>query len=130
MGRNPAHGGDVGTRVILENDAVRVWEMELEPGESCEFHQHHHDHLILYPGAATMRGQRPGDDRWTIEQDVEPGFAMYRTVGAAGVLEPHRLSNAGAETVVHYVVELLGSSARADAISQDNGRGRLKYADR
>lgn len=126
----PCSRSDVGTRVILENERVRVWEMELAPGEACEYHEHRNDHLILYPRAATMRGQRPGDIEWTIEQDVEQGFAMYRTVGAVGALEPHRLRNAGSETVIHYVIELLGPSARADAISQDNGRGRLSYADR
>jgi len=129
MDSTSAVRGEVGTRVILENEVVRVWEMELKPGECFEFHEHHNDHLILYPAAATMRGQRPGDLGWTIEQDVEPGFTMYRTVGTGGSLEPHRLRNAGSETVVHYVVELLGPSARAGAISQDNGRGRLSYAD-
>ena len=38
--------GDVGTRLLLENDRVRVWEMVLEPGQSSDWHRHEHPYLL------------------------------------------------------------------------------------
>ena len=32
--------GSVGTRVLLENERVRVWEIELQPGETLAMHHH------------------------------------------------------------------------------------------
>ena len=29
---------DIGTKVLLENDRVRVWEIRLEPGDRVPFH--------------------------------------------------------------------------------------------
>ncbi|AEA23628.1 hypothetical protein ACFQ34_29975 [Pseudonocardia benzenivorans] len=100
----------IGSTVLFENDRVRVWEMILQPGEHCEFHEHHNDHVILYAQTATMRGQELGDDDWGIVQDTEPGFVLYRTVGSGGPLPPHRLRNLGEAPVTHYIVELLEPS--------------------
>lgn len=100
----------VGSTVLFENDRVRVWEMILQPGEHCEYHQHHNDHVILYGQTATMRGQELGDEGWGIVQDTEPGFVLYRTVGSGGPLTPHRLKNLSDRPVTHYVLELLEPS--------------------
>jgi quercetin dioxygenase-like cupin family protein len=116
----------VGSTVLFENDRVRVWEMTLAPGEHCDYHRHHHDHVILYPQAGQMRGQEFGGQEWGLVQEAEPGFVMYRTVGQAGPLPPHRLKNTGTETVVHYIVELLGESPSASAGPwQHNDHGRI-----
>src|SRR5215216_4326858 len=34
--------GQVGQRIVLENEHVRVWEVRLEPGETIDFHIHYH----------------------------------------------------------------------------------------
>jgi len=39
--------GDVGTRILFENDRVRVWRMKLAPGESSAVHRHDHDYLLV-----------------------------------------------------------------------------------
>lgn len=104
---------DVGSTVLFENDRVRVWEMVLDPGEHCAFHQHHHDHVVLYGQAGTMRGQEHGDEDWGIIQNALPGFVLYRTVGHEAPLNPHRLKNLSDETVVHYIIELLEKSPEA-----------------
>ena len=39
---------EVGTKLIFENERVRVWEFTLQPGESIEAHRHDHDYLF-YP---------------------------------------------------------------------------------
>jgi hypothetical protein len=111
----------VGTRVMFENDRVRVWEMTLEPGQTCALHRHRHDYLMLYPDAALGRSS----SRSRLER-AEPGLVAFRTVGAEG-LPPHQLTNAGAHRSTHYVVELLGASAMATAQPlEHNGRARVE----
>lgn len=39
--------GGVGTKVLFENDRVRVWELRLDPGERSDVHQHELDHLLI-----------------------------------------------------------------------------------
>jgi len=40
--------GNVGTTLVLENDRVRVWEMDLEPGaKSAALHRHDLDYVIV-----------------------------------------------------------------------------------
>jgi redox-sensitive bicupin YhaK (pirin superfamily) len=50
-----AHKGDpiggVGTRVLFEDDDVRIWEMRLEPGEASDLHHHEHNYyLVIFSG--------------------------------------------------------------------------------
>jgi quercetin dioxygenase-like cupin family protein len=39
---------DVGTKLIFENEQVRVWEFTLQPGEDTGAHRHEHDYFF-YP---------------------------------------------------------------------------------
>lgn len=38
----------VGTKVLYENDRVRVWDFQLEPGESTKLHTHRRDWMYVY----------------------------------------------------------------------------------
>lgn len=42
--------GEVGQRVVLENEYVRVWEINLGPGETIDFHIHYHPYLVISLG--------------------------------------------------------------------------------
>ena len=43
--------GDVANRVLWEDDALRIWEMKLEPGEHSNLHHHAHDYyLVIFSG--------------------------------------------------------------------------------
>ena len=46
---------DVGHRIVLENDCVRIWEVTLAPGETHEFHIHYHPYIVISLGG----GQDP-----------------------------------------------------------------------
>jgi hypothetical protein len=39
--------GGVGTRMLFENDLVRIWEMSLMPGEGSPLHRHDLDHVLV-----------------------------------------------------------------------------------
>ncbi|WP_020495808.1 hypothetical protein [Sciscionella marina] len=103
--RYPPNPGDT---LIFENDRVRVWSMPLAPGGMFDFHQHHYDHLILWPDAGRTEGQDLGDPEWSLSLDVTPGFAMFKTVGHSGPLRPHRIRNLEDRSITHYIVELIG----------------------
>lgn len=38
----------VGTKVLYENERVRVWDFQLEPGESTKLHTHRRDWMYVY----------------------------------------------------------------------------------
>jgi len=113
----------VGTELLFENERIRVWEMLLDPGETCLPHRHVHDHLILYAEPATIRSQVNGRQ---VIQHVEDGLVSYRAVGPLG-LPPHTITNAADTPSRHFVIELLGASASdAPTEHQHNGRGRTE----
>jgi hypothetical protein len=103
----PPNPGDT---LIFQNDRIRIWSMTLEPGGMFDFHQHHHDHVVLWPDAGQSQGQELGEDAWGIVQNAEPGFVLFRTVGSKAPLNPHRIRNVGTEKTTHFIVELLDES--------------------
>ncbi|MGB3773503.1 MAG: hypothetical protein WBA00_20405 [Rhodococcus sp. (in: high G+C Gram-positive bacteria)] len=113
-----------GDTLLFENDRVRVWSMTLEPHGIFDFHQHHHDHVVVWPDAGRAQGQDLGADDWGISQVAEPGFVLYKTVGRASPLTPHRIRNLENRRVTHYIVELLDESpSEVDLPWEHNDRG-------
>jgi hypothetical protein len=47
--------GPVGSRILFENDLVRVWEISLEPGEHLPLHYHALPYLVVTVEAAHVR---------------------------------------------------------------------------
>ncbi|MBB5137889.1 hypothetical protein HNP84_007642 [Thermocatellispora tengchongensis] len=118
------YSGAPGDTLLFENDRVRVWSMTLEPGQAVDYHQHHHDHVVLWPDAGQAQANELGSEEWGLVQNAEPGFVLYRTVGHTAPLTPHRIRNVGSNTVTHYIIELLETSPSAEAHPWvSNGRG-------
>jgi len=73
--------GDVATRLLLENDRVRIWEMDLAPGARSATHRHEVDYvLVQIEGdriAAMPEPDSGGAYTEYIEADVVPGKARY-----------------------------------------------------
>ena len=73
--------GDVGTRVLLENDRVRIWELDLEPGAKSAVHRHDLDYIIVQIEGDRIAGQAEPDSGGAFgdyrEGMVEPGKAIY-----------------------------------------------------
>jgi quercetin dioxygenase-like cupin family protein len=42
--------GEVGQKILLENEHIRMWEVRLEPGETIDFHIHYHPYLVVSLG--------------------------------------------------------------------------------
>lgn len=99
------HFGAVGTRLIFENDKVRVWQVRLAPGEQGPVHRHDLDHLLVQVSgdriAVLPEPDSSGPFRDYLEADVIPGAVVH--VRRGGV---ESARNVGDEPYLEIVVEL------------------------
>ena len=51
--------GGVGTRVLFEDDNVKIWDMTLEPGEWSDLHHHEHDYYLVIHRGDMVAGVMP-----------------------------------------------------------------------
>jgi predicted metal-dependent enzyme (double-stranded beta helix superfamily) len=74
--------GNVATKPLFENDRVRVWEMELGPGEASDVHEHTLDYLLIQLEGDRIAGIFEPDTKGayppgTVEAEVTPGQVIY-----------------------------------------------------
>jgi hypothetical protein len=92
--------GEVGQRVVLENDHVRIWEIILQPGEVQDFHLHFHPYIVISLGGGENEIETVfGDKRMT----NEPLGAM---VFMNEMRPVHKLTNKAAVPYVSRLIEL------------------------
>ncbi|MFZ3359662.1 MAG: hypothetical protein WCA56_10880 [Xanthobacteraceae bacterium] len=92
--------GEVGQKILFENDLVRVWDIRLEPGETIDFHIHYHPYLVVSLGGG--------------ENEIETIFGRKITtqepVGAFVFIdemrEVHRLTNKSAVAYHARLIEM------------------------
>jgi mannose-6-phosphate isomerase-like protein (cupin superfamily) len=53
--------GNVANTLLYEDDDVRVWEMNLAPGEHSDLHHHEHDYLLVIDSGDLVAGVPPKD---------------------------------------------------------------------
>jgi len=51
--------GNVGDRVIFEDERVRIWELILEPGEASDLHRHDLDYYLIILEGDFVAGVSP-----------------------------------------------------------------------
>ena len=81
---------DVGTRLVFENEKVKVWEFTLAPGESIGMHKHDHDFFFYPIEGGTLEVTRAGG---TTRLTLNPGEVYFRKGGdthAAKNVDDHR----------------------------------------
>jgi predicted metal-dependent enzyme (double-stranded beta helix superfamily) len=69
--------GGIATRILMENDRVKIWEMDLAPGEESDIHEHTMDYILVVLEGDKIAGV-PQDDsaglyNQYVEVDVSPG---------------------------------------------------------
>ena len=67
--------GNVATRLLFENERVKVWEMLLEPGESSDLHRHGLDYLLYILEGSTIDADRP--DGTSERFAIHPGRLVW-----------------------------------------------------
>jgi quercetin dioxygenase-like cupin family protein len=67
--------GDVGTRLLVENERVKIWEMDLAPGEASDLHRHELDYVLCIVEGESIDADAPGAAPYRIA--VNPGDYFY-----------------------------------------------------
>jgi predicted metal-dependent enzyme (double-stranded beta helix superfamily) len=93
---------DVGTRLLFENDRVRVWDLRLAPGESTGLHRHETDYLYVVIGGGSLATVH-GDGRRDPSRRMEDGEVHFRLVDGENV---HEAINTGDTPWRNIVIEL------------------------
>ena len=97
--------GDVATKLLFENDRVRVWEMRLGPGEEGDVHRHDLDYVLVQIEGDRMavvpEPDSGGSFRKYLEAEVFPGNAVFI---ARGGIEKAR--NVGERAYLEILIEL------------------------
>ncbi|MBI3435344.1 MAG: cupin [Proteobacteria bacterium] len=92
--------GEVGNRIVLENDLVRVWEVRLDPGQTIDFHIHYHPYIVVSLGGGENEVETIFGDR----------FATNEPLGATVFIDAmrpvHRLTNHADIPYVSRLIEL------------------------
>jgi hypothetical protein len=90
--------GDVGQRIVFENEQVRIWEINLEPGQVQDFHLHYHPYVIISLGGGENEIETIfGDKRMTNEP-------LGSTVFMNEMRPVHKLTN---KSTVRYLSRLI-----------------------
>jgi beta-alanine degradation protein BauB len=97
--------GGVGSKILIDNDRVRVWELHLEPGEDSDVHQHQLDYLLIQLEGDRIAVVPEPDSRGPypdyLEADVYTGAVVYIERGG---IETAR--NIGQQPYRELVIEL------------------------
>ena len=94
---------DVGTKVLLENARVRIWDLDLAPGARVPFHCHATPYFFVCVDAGRGLSRFPDGNAMTM--DYEEGFTWFDDV--ANGSEVHDLENVGDTRLRFTTVELL-----------------------
>jgi hypothetical protein len=105
--------GQVGHRIVLENEHVRVWEVRLKPGETIDFHIHYHPYVVISLGGGdneieTIFGEKIGTN--------EPAG---HTVFINEMRPVHRLTNRSKALYLSRLIELKSVAWRTEGLAAD-----------
>ena len=92
--------GGVGTSVIMENDRVKIWEMDLAPGEESAEHRHDLDYILVILEGDKIAGICT-DGRDDIYADVQPGLTVFVPKGGTEIAR-----NVGTKRYHEVLIEL------------------------
>jgi hypothetical protein len=97
--------GPIGSKVVFENDRVRIWQLRLKPGEASAVHNHELDHILVQVAgdriAVEPEPDSQGPFRDYMAADVIPGAAVF--VERGGV---ETARNVGDERYLEVIIEL------------------------
>jgi beta-alanine degradation protein BauB len=108
---------EIGTELLFENDVVRVWSMELAPGQVSPFHRHLLDYLIVYVTPSRITRMHQPDDAGVTEEFAD-GWVTYLNVGSG---TQHLVRNDGPAAHRQVIVEFKQSTTPR-ATDGHNGR--------
>ena len=105
-----AHDGQVGSRLLSENDRVRVWEIRLAPGERWHAHRHVLDYFwtAVNAGRSRQHTHRRHHPRGVVLRRRDPALPLS---GRASTCCTTSRTSATAELIFTTVEHLDGANA-------------------
>jgi quercetin dioxygenase-like cupin family protein len=98
----------IGTELVYEDDAVRVWRIDLAPGEKAPWHTHRLDYTTVVIEGGIV--ERENDDGTVDRFDLKPGDLMR---GREGTIR-HMVRNVGPTKFANIIVEVKGTELRIE----------------
>ncbi|HEY0072597.1 MAG TPA: hypothetical protein VGB77_00730 [Abditibacteriaceae bacterium] len=98
---------NVGTKLLFENERVRVWDLALQPGEAVEKHIHRLDYLLVILQGGDLRHvdpDNPENDRAVHFETDQVHFSQADKANGGTI--HHRLINVGDAPYRNLVIEL------------------------
>ena len=100
-------GNPIGTELVYEDDSVRVWRIDLAPGETAGWHTHYLDYTTVVVEGDVV--ERPNADGTVDRIEVTPGQIMRWNQGTLR----HALRNIGTKRFRNVIVEVKGRTTGA-----------------
>lgn len=95
---------DLGTRMLVENDRVRIWEHRVSPGDTGPMHLHRRPYFSLVVEGSS--GDTLDPDESVLDHfALTPGSVFW--YGDEDLPETHALRNTGSEAILIVTTELL-----------------------
>jgi hypothetical protein len=108
---------EIGTELLFENEVVRVWSMELAPGQTSPYHRHELDYLFVYVTPSRIsRMDHPNAPETT--REFADGYVNYINVGDG---TEHQIRNDNSIVHRQVLVEFKNQGLLRPP-TQDNGR--------
>jgi beta-alanine degradation protein BauB len=104
--------GRVGSRLVSETDRVRVWHLQLAPGERIGFHTHVLDYFWTVLTAGRARSHYSNGE--TNDVQYQPGDTKHHTYGPDEFMI-HDLENTGDRALIFTTVEFKESANQPTA---------------
>ena len=91
--------GNPGSYVIVETEHVRVWQNDLEPGESSDWHLHENNYLFVATSFGELKVEH--NDGTTRETVMDIGKVVIGEKDSV-----HQLSNRGSSKYSSVIIEI------------------------
>lgn len=91
---------DIGDKILLENEFVRVWEVKLEPGQTLGFHIHYHPYLVISLGGGINEIETISGKKILTEEPI--GSQVFINE----MREVHQLTNKATVTYLSRLIEM------------------------
>ena len=98
----------VGTKLLFENDRIRLWTMEVPAGESWGPHEHRHPYVTVVARASRIASVM-ADGAVELEFEAEVEHVDWRAVASGRRI--HTLRNLGERQYKNFIVEFLTEPA-------------------
>ena len=97
---------EVGTKLLFENERIRVWDLSLAPGAWLETHVHKTDFCFIVSRGGHLEHADPNDPTTAHQVNYETDKVIFIPIEDEAGMVHQRLTNIGTESYQNYVIEL------------------------